>query len=136
MDTEAALARLRAICMALPEVTERLSHGEPTWFVRDKKTFVNMDSYHHGAEHYSCWVAAPMGAQDVLLSSKPKVFFRPPYVGHRGWVGIRLDVPQLDWDEVEMIVKDGYRLIAPVALVKLLDHLDAQRSGTPVEVNI
>jgi len=118
MTEEDPLEKLRALCLAFPEVTERLSHGEPTWFVRGKKTFVNMDSHHHGAEYYSCWVAAPFGAQDVLIGAKPAVFFRPPYVGHRGWVGVRLDVPELDWDEVEMVVKDAYRLIAPVALAK------------------
>lgn len=110
--------------MALPEVSERLSHGEPTWFIRGKKTFVNMDSYHHGGDHYSFWAAAPMGAQEILIASKPNVFFRPPYVGHRGWVGVRLDVPELDWDEVEMVVRDAYKLIAPVALVKLVEHLE------------
>jgi hypothetical protein len=120
MDEEASLARLRSICMALPEVTERLSHGEPTWFIRDKKTFVSMDSHHHGSEHYSFWAAAPFGAQEVLIGAKPKVFFRPPYVGHRGWVGVHLDVPELDWDDVEMVVKDAYRVIAPERLAALV----------------
>ena len=124
MDTAAWLARVRSTCLALPQVTERLSHGEPTWFVRDKTSFVTMDTYHHGAEHYSCWVAAPMGAQEMLVDGKPEVFFRPPYVGDRGWVGIRLDVPEVDWGEVEMIVRDAYRLVAPPALVDRLDHHD------------
>ena len=109
MDAAAALARVRSLCMSLPEVTERLSHGEPTWFVRDRKSFVTMDSYHHGAEHYSCWVAAPMGLQEALVESKPAVFFRPPYVGGRGWVGIRLDVPELDWGDAEALVTAARR---------------------------
>lgn len=120
MNEEALLEKLRAICLGLPEVTERLSHGEPTWFVRGKKTFVNMDSHHHGAEHYAFWAAAPFGAQDALISAEPDVFFRPPYVGHRGWVGVRLDVPGLDWDQVEMVVRDAYRMVAPVKLAALV----------------
>ena len=124
MSTTAALARVRAMCLALPDVTERLSHGEPTWFVRDKRSFLTMDSYHHGADHYSCWVAAPLGVQEMLLDARPEVFFRPPYVGGRGWVGIRLDVPEVDWDEVERLVRDGYRLIAPAALVSRMDQQD------------
>ena len=119
-DETAALERLRAICMSLPEVTERLSHGEPTWFIRDKKTFVNLDNHHHGAEHFAAWCAAPFGAQDALISSKPAVYYRPPYVGHRGWVGVRLDVEELDWDEVEMVVREAYRMIAPPKLAALV----------------
>jgi hypothetical protein len=119
-EEEAALERVRAICMALPEVTERLSHGEPTWFVRDKKTFVNMDSHHHGAKHYAFWCAAPFGAQDAMLSANPDRYFRPPYVGHRGWVGVRLDVPGIDWDEVEMVIRDAYREVAPAKLAALV----------------
>lgn len=131
MENAAALARLRAMCMALPAVTERVSHGEPTWFIQDRKSFVTMDSYHHGAEHYSCWVAAPMVAQELLVGSKPEVYFRPPYVGHRGWVGVRLDVPELDWDDVEMIVKDAYRMVAPASLVNRSDHPDGRRADSP-----
>ena len=119
-EEEAALKRVRSICMALPEVTERLSHGEPTWFVRDKKTFVNMDSHHHGAMHYAFWCAAPFGAQDAMISARPEHYFRPPYVGHRGWVGVRLDVPGIDWDEVEMVVRDAYLQVAPAKLAALL----------------
>jgi hypothetical protein len=117
---EALLGRLRAICVGLPEVTERLSHGEPTWFVRDKKTFVNMDSHHHNAAHYAFWCAAPFGAQDAMISANPERYFRPPYVGHRGWVGVRLDTEEVDWDEIEMVVRDAYRMIAPPKLAALV----------------
>jgi hypothetical protein len=118
-DEEKLLEHVRRICLSLPEVTERLSHGEPTWFVRDKKTFLNMDSHHHNAAHYAFWCAAPFGAQDALIASNPEQYFRPPYVGHRGWLGVRLDVPTLDWEELETIIREAYRVIAPPKLSAL-----------------
>ena len=120
LEDEGRLERVRAVCMALPEVNERPSHGEPTWFIRDKKTFVNTDNHHHGAAHYAIWCAAPFGAQDALISANPAVYFRPPYVGHRGWVGVRLDVPELDWDEVATVIREAYRVIAPPKLAALV----------------
>jgi hypothetical protein len=113
------LERLRALCLALPEVTERLSHGEPTWFVRDKKTFVMFTDHHHD-ERLAFWCAAPEGAQESLTGAYPDRFFRPPYVGARGWLGVYLDVP-VDWDEVAAIVEDAYHVVAPKKLVSLLD---------------
>jgi hypothetical protein len=115
------LERLRALCLALPEVTERLSHGEPTWFVRDKKTFVMFADRHHD-DRVGFWCAAPEGAQESLVAADPEHFFRPPYVGHRGWLGVYLDVPQIDWPQVEDIVEDAYRQIAPKTLVAKLDQ--------------
>ena len=114
------LERLRALCLSFPETSERLSHGEPTFFVREKKTFVMYDNYHHNAAHCGFWCAAPPGAQEILVGSAPERFFRPPYVGHRGWLGVYLDVP-LDWDEIAGIVADAYRTVAPAKLVAQLD---------------
>ena len=111
--------RLRTICLGLPETTERTSHGEPTWFVRDKKTFVMFSTNHHGGP-LGFWCAAPFGAQDALISSDPKRFFRPPYVGHRGWVGVRLDLGEVDWDEVAHLVREAYRSVAPPKLAALV----------------
>lgn len=113
------LERLRQLCTSLPEVTERLSHGEPTWFIRDKKTFVTYSDHHHD-DRLAFWCAAPAGVQEALVESDPDRFFRPPYVGHRGWLGVYLDV-QVDWDEVGEIVEDAYRTIAPRKLVEQLD---------------
>ena len=113
------LDRLRNLCLALPAVTERLSHGEPTWFVQDKKVFVMYANHHHD-DVLGFWCAAPAGAQDTLVGSSPDRFFRPPYVGHRGWLGVRLDVPT-DWDEIADLVEDAYRMIAPRRLVAELD---------------
>lgn len=114
-----SLESLRKLCLALPETTERLSHGEPTWFVRDKKTFVMYADHHHN-DRLGFWCAAPPGVQEALVGSEPERFFRPPYVGHRGWLGVYLDVP-VDWAEIAEIVEDAYRAIAPKRLVAMLD---------------
>jgi hypothetical protein len=113
--------RMRAICMALPEVTERPSHSAPTWFVRGK-TFVQLWEHGHHAEDFPhLWCAAPPGVQAELVEAEPERFFRPPYVGGRGWIGVRLDV-ELDWDEIAQICEDAYRTVAPAKLVKQLDE--------------
>ena len=120
--TDDPLPRLRELCLALPEATERMSHGEPTWFVRDKKTFVTYADRHHD-DRLAFWCAAPDGVQRTLVESDPERFFVPPFVGHRGWLGVRLDVV-VDWDEIAEIVEDGYRAVAPK---KLVAELDAQK---------
>ncbi|MGD9753665.1 MAG: MmcQ/YjbR family DNA-binding protein [Acidimicrobiia bacterium] len=112
--------RLRAICLALPEVTERLSHGEPTWFVRDRKVVVSLDDHHHGADHLAFWCPAGLGVQAELVDQEPVRFFRPPYVGVKGWLGVRIDL-EPDWEEINEIVRDAYRLVAPKKLAALLD---------------
>lgn len=116
-----ALARLRTICARFPEVTERLSHGAPTFFVKDKKTLVSMHEDHHGDGMLGIWAPAPPGVQEAMVDSEPERFFRPPYVGHLGWVGYRLDRDP-DWDEVAAIVEDSYRKVATKALVRQLDE--------------
>ena len=119
MDAEVAIERLRGICLALPEVTERLSHDEPSWFVRDKKLFVTTSNHHHD-DRVGFWCAAAEGAQETLVDAAPDRFFRPPYVGHRGWLGVYLDV-SVDWDEVTALVEDAYHVVAPKKLAALLD---------------
>lgn len=113
------LETLRTLCLALPEVTERVSHGEPTWFVRAKKTFVTYANHHHD-DRLGFWCAAPAGVQEALVGAEPERFFRPPYVGHRGWLGVYLDVT-VDWAEIGEIVEDAYRVVAPKGLVAQLD---------------
>ncbi|MFL6261802.1 MAG: MmcQ/YjbR family DNA-binding protein [Thermoanaerobaculia bacterium] len=119
MPTDTPLENLRRLCLALPEVTERLSHGEPTWFVQGKKTFVMFANHHHD-DRLAFWCAAPDGAQEMLVASDPEQFFRPPYVGHRGWLGVYLDVPA-DWDQIADLVADAYRVVAPKRLAAVLD---------------
>jgi hypothetical protein len=113
--------RLREICLALPEVTERASHGAPTWFVRDKSSFVTLwADGHHDNQFPHLWCAAPPGTQAELIAERPEVFFRPPYVGHRGWIGVRLD-DHSDWAEIAELCQDAYRVIAPARLVARLE---------------
>jgi hypothetical protein len=115
--------RVRAICLALPEVTERPSHGAPTWFVRGKSAFVTLwaEGHHeHGFPHL--WCAAPPGAQAELTAAEPGRFFRPPYVGGRGWVGVRLDAAGTSWAEIAELCQDAYRAVAPARLVAELDR--------------
>src|SRR4051812_548801 len=119
---EDPLDALRRLCLTLPEVTERLSHGEPAWFVGGKRIFVTYSDHHHD-DRLAFWCAAPPGAQDVLVAAAPERFFVPPYVGHRGWLGVRLDV-SADWDEVAGMVAGAYRQVAPK---RLLAQLDARR---------
>jgi hypothetical protein len=118
MATSDPLPTLRKICLAFPEATEKLSHGEPTWFCR--KVFCAYSNDHHGDGIVGCTIPAAPGVQQAMIAEDPERFYRPKYVGPAGWIGVRLDVA-VDWDEVAAIVEDGYRLIAPKKLVKLLD---------------
>jgi hypothetical protein len=113
------LPRLRALCTALPEVTEKPSHGEPTWFVR--RSFVMYADHHHD-DRVAFWCAAPPGVQEELVAAQPERFFRPPYVGGRGWLGVYLDAGEVDWAEIGEIVTDAYRQVAPKKLVALLER--------------
>lgn len=126
-DVAEAERRLRAICQALPEVTERISHGAVTFFVRGKRTVAYLTDDHHGDGRLALVCPAPPGVQDEVLRADPDRFFRPAYVGHRGWIGLRLDV-EVDWDEVAAVVEDAYRCVAPRTLVR---ELDATRGETP-----
>ncbi|MBA2530268.1 MAG: MmcQ/YjbR family DNA-binding protein [Euzebyales bacterium] len=116
----AATDRLRDICSALPQVTERVSHGAVTFFVRGKRTLCYLTDDHHGDGRLALMCAAPPGVQEETIRSDPERFFRPPYVGHRGWLGLRLDIAP-DWDEVAAVVEEAYRCVAPSTLVRRLD---------------
>lgn len=107
--------------MGLPEVTERLSHGAPTFFIAGKKTFVTVHDNHHGDDRLALWCAAPVGVQAELVDEEPDRFFVPAYVGHRGWLGVRLDRSP-DWTEIAGIVEDAYRAVAGPRHLKLLDQ--------------
>jgi hypothetical protein len=116
-ERERALRRIREICLALPEVSERLSHGAPTFFVRGKKAFLMVLTDHHGDGRFAIWCAAPTGMQSMLVDADPERFFVPPYVGHRGWLGVRLD-RGLHWEELAGIAEDAYAEVAPPKLVE------------------
>jgi predicted DNA-binding protein (MmcQ/YjbR family) len=104
--------RLRAICLKLPETTEQEAWGDPTWRVRDK--IFAMEK--RGDGRISLWCKAPPGSQAVLIGADPELFFKPPYVGSKGWIGMRLD-RKPDWAEVEKIVTRSYALTAPKRLL-------------------
>jgi len=105
-----AVEKLRAICLALPDTTEKLAWGEPTWRVRGK-LFAQLDDHHHGADHLAVWLPAPLGEQELMVFTDPARFFRPPYVGRRGWVGVRLD-RRPNWTFVTKLVRQAYGLVA------------------------
>jgi len=113
---KAVLERLRKLCLALPETSERLSHGAPSFFVREKKCFLMLFDDHHGDGIFGIWCAAPPGNQELLVHADPQRFFRPPYVGHRGWLGVRLN-DGVDWDELAGIVEDAFATVAPKKLL-------------------
>jgi len=117
-----AFAKLKAICFALPEATEVNFGGHensPTFRVRDK-IFAMYQNDHHGDGKIAVWCKAPPGAQEVIVGSDPDRFFKPPYVGPKGWIGVRLDRP-VDWDQLADLIEESYRMTAPKRLLKQLE---------------
>jgi hypothetical protein len=112
---EGQLARVREHCLSLPETSERQSHGQPAFFIREKRTFVMFLNDHHGDGRLALWCAAEQGVQRVLVEQSPEAYFVPPYVGHRGWLGVRLD-RSLPWDEIAGVIEDAYVSAAPRSL--------------------
>jgi len=113
---------IRKLCAAFPQTQERVSHGEPAWFVGGKRMFLVFADHHHD-DRVAFWAAAQDGVQRHLLEDEPSLFFRPPYVGPRGWVGMWID-RHPDWDRVELLVDEAWRSIAGPRMVK---SYDAQR---------
>ncbi|GAB4330916.1 MAG: MmcQ/YjbR family DNA-binding protein [Dehalococcoidia bacterium] len=111
------IERVREICLALPEATEKEAWGEATFRVRGKM-FAMADVNHHDSGHVAIWCKAPEGAQDILAEADPGRFFVPPYVGKSGWIGIRLDGDGVDWDEVADLLSESYRMTAPKRLLE------------------
>jgi hypothetical protein len=115
--------RVRGICLSLPGATEKLSHGSPAFFVGKQFVMLWADG-HHDHDFPHLWCAAPTGVQEEVVTTEPERFFRPPYVGHRGWIGLRLDVP-IDDEELRAVCEDAYRTVAPR---KRLAELDAAQA--------
>jgi hypothetical protein len=113
MSGEKQIERVRRACLALPEAWEKLSHGEPTFFVR-KKVFAMCSINHHNDGHVAVMVPAAIGVQAALIEKSPKKFYRPPYVGGAGWVGIEL--PRVTDKELSRHIREAWRLIAPEKL--------------------
>jgi hypothetical protein len=123
-EGEEATARVRAICTDLPLVTERLNHGEASWFINEKKNFVAMSDHHHD-DRVSVTFAAGDRVQEALIDEDPERYFRPPYVGGRGWVGAYLDghderdEPQ--WDTLSDLIVEAWLIVAPPTIRQMLD---------------
>jgi len=98
MKPDAAVTKVRAACMALSDVTEKASHGAPCWFIGGKQ-FAAFADHHHDDGRLALWLCAPDGMQQILVENEPECYFVPPYVGSRGWVGVRLD-RSLPWSQV------------------------------------
>jgi hypothetical protein len=111
--------KLRQLIFALPETSEKLSHGAPT-FWGGKKTFASFHLDHHGDGRIALWLKLPPGAQASLVESDPERFYVPPYVGPSGWVGINLE-GKLDWGMVAGLLEEGYRTVAPKRAIAQLD---------------
>lgn len=103
------VSRVRGICSALPDSSEKLSHGEPTFFVK-KRVFAMCSNNHHKDGHIAVWIPAAEGEQARLIASEPKKFYRPPYVGVKGWVGIELG--QVDDDELGLLLTEAWQMIS------------------------
>ena len=119
-DVETQLSRVRAACLALPQTSERLSHGGPAFFIRDKKCFVMFLDDHHEDGRLAIWCAAPEGVQAEMVETEPDRFFRPPYVGHRGWLGVQLLT--VTTDELTAIVTEAFRTVASPTVLRELDE--------------
>ena len=121
-DAVRSLDRLRGICLALPQATEKETWGIPTFRVKDKIFAMGFDA--------AVWCKAPDGVQAILVGAAPARFFVPPYVGRRGWIGFRLDAAT-DWDEVGALVQRSFRMTAPKRLTALVpEHVDGTLAGT------
>jgi hypothetical protein len=128
VPAKSPLERVRELCLSLPETSERLSHGQPSFFIREKRTFVMYLDNHHGDGRLALWVAAPHGIQEALVESAPEHYFRPPYVGHRGWLGVRLD-RGLAWDDIAGAIEDAYLTVAPKRLIEAAGLSDREDAG-------
>ena len=118
-DVEEQLARIRTACLRLPQTSERPSHGGPAFFIRDKKCFVMFLDDHHQDGRLAIWCAAPDGVQAEMVETEPDRFFRPPYVGHRGWLGVHLRT--VTDDELATIAAEAFRTVAPPTVLRELN---------------
>jgi hypothetical protein len=110
------LRRVRQICASLPGTTEKLSHGEPTFFAA-KKVYAMFANNHHNDGHIALWIPAPPGAQAHLIATSPAAFFKPSYVGVGGWIGIELGA--ISNEDLATHILTAWQMIAPKKLQTL-----------------
>jgi hypothetical protein len=118
-QNENILDQIRELCLSFPGTSERLSHGAPTFFVNEKKSFVQYHLNHHDDGKVALWCAAPSGVQTILVESNPEIYYIPAYVGHLGWVGLRLD-RNAEWHEVKGVIQDAYLTRAPKKYIEIV----------------
>ncbi len=107
--------RARAFCLAFPEASERLSHGESAFFVKGR-LFVTFSINHHHDGVEAILIKAAPGVQEMLIDEAPEIFYRPKYVGVSGWVGVRTNAGPIPWDDIEALIRDAWMLAAPKRL--------------------
>ncbi len=115
LTAEQQIDRVRRLALALPRTTEKLSHGEPTFFVH-KRVFVMFANNHHSDGHTAIWIPAPPGAQAVMIAEAPELYFKPPYVGVKGWIGVELTQAS-DAILADLILR-AWQLATPKALIR------------------
>jgi hypothetical protein len=109
LDHHGQLERVRRICLSIPGTNERISHGEPTFFT-PKRVFAMFANNHHGDGHVAVWLPAGSGVQAALIAEAPDIYFRPPYVGPAGWVGV--EVSRVDDAQLGALIREAFRLVA------------------------
>ena len=112
---EAHIQRVRRLALALPDTSEKLSHGEPTFFVRNK-SFVMFANNHHNDGHTAIWIPVPPGAQAAMIADAPEVYFKPPYVGVKGWVGVELS--RIADEDLAQLIRAAWQIVAPLAPIR------------------
>jgi hypothetical protein len=113
--SETQIDRVRRLALAQPGASEKLSHGEPTFFVA-KRVFVMVANNHHSDGHTAIWIPAPPGAQAAMIADAPEIYFKPPYVGVKGWVGVEL--PNIGEEILSGLIHQAWQLVAPKALLR------------------
>jgi hypothetical protein len=114
-DAVDQIERVRKIALGIPGATEKLSHGEPTFFIA-KRVFVMLANNHHSDGHTAIWIPAPAGAQAEMINEAPETYFKPPYVGVKGWVGVEL--PNVTDEILTGLIRRAWQLTAPKALLR------------------
>jgi hypothetical protein len=120
------LDKVRTLCLSFPGTSERTSHGAPTFFVNEKKSFVQYHNNHHGDGKIALWCAAPSGVQSLLVEAEPDIYYIPAYVGHLGWIGVRLD-RQAKWEDIAGAIGGAYMARAPKKLQALVAGRSLER---------
>lgn len=130
-DGDATIERLRELCLALPECFEKEAWGECTFRVTGGSMFAMTDNNHHGSSHIAVWLKTPRDLQEMLVSADAKRFFVPPYVGPKGWLGVRLDY-KVDWTELAELLKDAHAMAAPKRLLaRIKGEASAAQAAAP-----